>query len=82
MADVDVGGLAGPVQVLEQCEAVDPHFQPVTADERLEAAHEHRQHLVHVHHHQRRVGVEAEVGDLRRERKVGQFAAPYQLARV
>ncbi len=63
--DVEVLALARPEDVLEQGETVDAHLVAVAAEEALEAAHEHRQHLVHVDHHQRRLGVELEVGDLR-----------------
>jgi hypothetical protein len=73
--DVQVLGFAGPEDVLEEGESLDPHLQPVSAEEPLEAAHEHGQHLIHVHHHQRRGGIEAEVGDLRREDEIGQFVA-------
>ena len=65
--DVQVLFLTGPEDVLEQGEAVQPHLQPVAAEEPLEAAHEHGQHLVHIHHHQRGGGVEAKGCDLRRE---------------
>ena len=56
VGDVEVLVLARPEDVLEQGEAVEPHLQPVSAEKPLEAVHEHRQHLVHVHHHQRAAG--------------------------
>ena len=78
----EVLGLARPEDVLEEGETVDPHLVPVAAQEPFEAAHEHGQHLIDIDHHEWRVRVELQVGDFRRQGKIGQDRLLWRLARV
>ncbi len=56
--NVDVFLTPEGVDVLEERELVDPHFQAVAPDESLEAGHEHGQHLVDVDDDQRSLGID------------------------
>ena len=64
---VDVLALAGPVDVLEQRELVDPHLQAPGRHEVAETLHEQAQHLVHIDQHEGPIrrqaqGIEARCG--------------------
>ncbi len=65
--DVEVGGFARSVDILEQGEAVDPHFQSVSPDELFEPANEQAQDLVHIHHDQWPIWIDTEAKDFRWE---------------
>jgi hypothetical protein len=69
--EVEMLDVAGPVQVLEQGEAVDPHLVAVTDHEALEAAHEAGQHLVDVDDQQRRGGRNGQIRDGEGQRRPG-----------